>query len=230
MIDPHTDSRNDTPSTNTGSMTFNVIEFLPMWHGVEELQEPLETPVDVPNKTDYDNELASYFFFHLRHDERYHTDVQRLHLIDRIKHLHNHMGKYNAQITRKRENDGPCEKEIIDGCIVCLSALTTLGYGGYSHESLGEYYLKQSIIRDEDINHELGCISKLLEGYDHVEPLRYIPDLTTHFQRLFVKFLSLHYRDVGKSFRKSYLERLDGIQKRNPLHHLFVKHHGAISL
>lgn len=183
-----------------------------------------------PILTDYHVEMASLFFFQLRHDERYHRDINNLPLMDRLKHLHNHIVKYHAVIQRKLDNAGDSSKEITDGVIVCLSALVALGYGGYTLESLGDYYIKQSIIRDNDIIHELGAISKVLEGYDHVEALKYIPTLTEHFQRLFVKFLSLYYINVGKVFREAYLKRMQFIQERNPLHHKFVATWGKIEL
>ena len=196
--------------------------------GVDE--EDLKVKIKKLPTTDYDIELASFFFFQLRHDERYHRDINNLKLIDRLKHLHNHIIKYKAIIDRKDENCGDISKEVTDAVIVCLSALVALGYGGYTTESLGDYYIKESVIRDEDIFYELGSISKILEGHDHVETLSYTRDLTTHFQRLFVKFLSIYYYRVDKVFFNNYQKRLYSIQERNPLHRKFVEHWGTIEL
>lgn len=179
---------------------------------------------------DYDYAMADMSFFQLLHDERYHRDVYNLPLIQRINHLKNHISKYHATILRKAENGGDPTKEIVDAGIVCVSALTTLGYSGYSNESLGDWWCSKSIIRDEDITHSLGGIAKLLEGHDHTESLRYIPELTNDFENLFVKFLSMFYQIHKQGFLKHYVERLYQIQRKNPLHYKIVGHFGPIRL
>lgn len=219
--------RSDLPTRNAGNLEFTVVEFIPTYGGDTCIEE---NPISIPAKTDWSIELASLMFFQLLHDERFHRDINNLPLIQRLKHLHNHLVKYNANIERKSENLGDIKKEVVDSCIVCISALTALGYGGYTNESLGDWYFKRTVIQDKDVIHQLGKAAKLLEGWDHTEYHNYITELQIIFVNLLAKFLSIYYQRIGNVFHNSYVDRLRAIQVKNPLYLKIINHYGEIKL
>lgn len=195
------------------------------------------TPIFNPNKMskdtktphgDIDYKLIKVMWFQHRHDQTYHTDIANMPMMAKINHLNNHLVKYMSRYN-KYQLTGTTNKElIVDALICCISALSALHYNPKGM-TLPDFFVSQRILSLDEVDVEIGRVSKVLEGWDHVEIINYREELVNSFTMLTASLLNVYYSNVGTSFVfKDYQPRLNGIKHKNPFHEFFLEEGKAL--
>lgn len=173
-------------------------------------------------KADSEYRFVKVMWFQHRHDQTYHTDIANMPMMAKINHLNNHLVKYMSRYN-KYQLTGTTNKElIVDALICCISALSALHYNP-KEMTLPDFFLSQRILSLDEIDVEIGRISKVLEDWDHIEIINYREELVNSFTMLTASLLNVYYLNVGKSFiLNDYQPRLNDIKHKHPFHEFFL--------
>lgn len=190
-----------------------------------EQQKPLDQCVSI----------LSLMWFQECHNRYYHKDIYHLQTMRALAHFNNHLVKYNGVIERKMDVGEFAQKEILDAMICCMSAFSVLNYdlSNYYRASVNDdkkyvtfpdLYFIATIPRWNEIRIVTQEIAKLLEGWDHVEALRYREDLQKHFTQAFLIYYGIYLDNGKKGFMDDYVQRLNKIKEKNVFHEDYLKY------
>lgn len=176
----------------------------------------------------------SLMWFQEVHNRNYHQDIYHLPPMRQLAHFNNHLVKYNAEIDRALDLGQTLHGKILDGMICCLSALSRLNYNIARHvdEATGklktvtffDLYALITICRWSEMQQITRHISKLVEGWDHLEKLNYRDDLCKYFSEAFMIYYGMYIDGGKKGFVNDYVNRLTEIKKKNMFHEDYLQH------
>lgn len=178
--------------------------------------------------------ILSLMWFQECHNRHYHKDIYHLQTMRALAHFNNHLVKYNGVIERKMDVGEFAQKEILDALICCVSAFSVLNYdlSNYyrttvnddkKHVTFPDLYFITTIPRWSEIRKVTQEISKLLEGWDHVEALPYREGLQKYFTQAFFIYYGLYLDNGKKGFVDDYVARLNKIKEKNIYHEDYLK-------
>ena len=113
-----------------------------------------------------------------QHDKLHHRDVNNLPDREKLRHYVFHLVKYAAGLTERGLTEKPIEKTLADTMIIALAMANVL-----ERYDL-EFFVQKSILKQaeeevsvewlkDQILYQVGKMSKLSEGHDHMEGLNY---------------------------------------------------------
>ena len=173
--------------------------------------------------TDNDFNYHDVLWYQHRHDAVYHRDIHHMQLMSKLSHLNHHLVKYFTRIRKFQVAHVINMKDIVDACVCCLSALSALGVRS-DGKSLVEFVVQQRTLTEDEIIFEIGRISKVIEGFDHLESINYRAELNECFSNLLSSFITCYYRNGGICFiNDHYIPRLTEIKQKNPFHEHFLE-------
>lgn len=186
---------------------------------------------------DHQVSILSLMWFQECHNRYYHRDIHHLQTMKAISHFQHHLVKYNGQIDRQLDIGKFAKVEIIDAMICCIGALSRLNFdmSELYRKVMGEtktsklyvtfpdLYQIYSILRWNEISVVLQNISKLVEGWDHVEALPYREGLTKNFSEAFMVYYGLYIDSGETGFVDAYVDRLTKIKEKNMFHEDYLK-------
>lgn len=186
---------------------------------------------------DHQVSVLSLMWFQECHNRHYHQDIHHLQTMKAISHFQHHLVKYNGGIDRQLDVGKYAKVEIIDAMICCIGALSRLNFdmSELYRKKIGEtkkskpyvtfpdLYQTCSILRWGDVGSVLQNISKLVEGWDHVEALPYRGGLIQNFTDAFMIYYGLYLDSGEKGFVDAYVDRLTKIKEKNMFHEDYLK-------
>lgn len=204
------------------------IHALPMITSLPKDTAPPLVDVSTPTPRDNDYKLIKVMWFQYRHDQTYHSDIANMPVMQRLGHLNNHLVKYITKYIKFSITSTYAGVEVVDGIICCISALSSLHYNPQDL-TIPEFFVKQRVMPIEETMMEVGRISKILEGWDHLEDIDYRAELKESFCVVLASLLNIYYNNVGGCFvTEAYTPRLNGIKKKHPFHEFFLEEGRAL--
>ena len=89
--------------------------------------------------------------------------------------------------------------------------------------TLPEFFVNQRVMPVEETLTEIGRISKILEGWDHLEDIDYRAELKESFCVVLASLLNIYYNHIGGCFiTDAYEPRLNGIKQKHPFHNYML--------
>ena len=178
--------------------------------------------VSTPSSGDSNYQLIKVMWFQHVHDQNYHRDIAHMPMMQRVGHLNNHLVKYTTRYIKFSLTGTYAAVEIVDGIICCISALSSLHYNPMKL-TLPEFFVNQRVMPVEETLTEIGRISKILEGWDHLEDIDYRAELKESFCVVLASLLNIYYNHIGGCFiTDAYEPRLNGIKQKHPFHNYML--------
>lgn len=186
---------------------------------------------------DHQVSILSLMWFQECHNRHYHQDIHHLQTMKAISHFQHHLVKYNGVIDRQLDVGKFAKVEIIDAMICCVGALSRLNFDmselyrkatnetkkSKPYVTFPDLYQIHSVLRWGEMAFVLQNISKLVEGWDHVEALPYREGLTKNFSEAFMIYYGLYLDSGEKGFVDAYVDRLTKIKEKNMFHEDYLK-------
>lgn len=161
----------------------------------------------------------------LFHDERYHSDIAVLPIIQIVKHMTLHMSKYVGKLVlhEGRETEVVC-KVLIDALIITLSTANTLKYTlttkRVMYSDLDEFSQLDSKPFIMRLVGYIGLQAKACEAWDHLEDFPFVRVLKQSNMEIFHTVLqNLEMQNIDVLSR--YNDRINEIERKHIFHKPF---------
>lgn len=166
-------------------------------------------------------------YFQELHDKQYHFDIYSKPLIDRLSHLFKHLVKYSST-ELKRVSTYPDAL----ACVLSMANVLNMDISkelekdnqiAYSIDTVRPVFHKDILI--EQYSFALGQMAKVLEGYDHVEPIEYKASLKDWVRRILIVLLQIRVDLDELSLDTLTIEYIKKMFKLKRNHIFFAHYH-----
>lgn len=156
------------------------------------------------------------------HDEYFHRDIQNLKTEHAIAHYVQHFTKYIHKI-QSQPNSSAVASLLIDMLIISMSAANRLNCRLSLNRAPSKTIADAVHYHVSDCQASVARMSKVLEGFDHLEDINYRESLTDTIKDISEHTLSALLITGIESIEEALLARLVQVENR----HIFVNHFHA---